>query len=118
MTKNRRYVLSICIFIACVAGALGLLAILPTQSGVVSKTNFDRIETGMNTDEVNEIFGEPGLPFHGFAHHQPLRTYVWSAEDGSVAFIEIVDNSVTSKKWSPSSETIPAKLRRWLHLPK
>jgi hypothetical protein len=73
---------------------------------------------GVTKAEVEQLLGGTGLPFHGFAHQNPPRTFVWEGEDGSIAFVEFTDNSVISKKWEPSTESIADKLRRWLHLPK
>jgi hypothetical protein len=100
-----------------VAVTLGALAILPPHPGV-TKANFDRIQKTMTKAEVELLLGGTGLTFHGFAHHEPPRTFVWSGDDGSVVFVEITDNSVITKKWGPSTESITDKIRRWLHLRK
>lgn len=101
--------------IACVA--LVALALLPPRAGS-TKEKFDRIEIGMKLAEVETILGGTGQPFHGFANKKHLETFVWSDDDGSLAFIDVSESLVTDKKWHASTETIFDKLRRWLHIPK
>ena len=115
MKPHRRLLLIAGALAAC-AVTLGVLALLPARPGV-TKANFDRIQDGMRIEEVDQIFGGPGLNFDGFAHHKHT-TLVWQADDGSIAFIEVEGDAVVSKRWGQSNETIMAKLRRWLHLTK
>lgn len=113
MTKKR--LLLFAVLPVTVAGILGVLAMLPPRPGV-TKANFDRIQEGMNVQEVELLLGGPGLPFHGFLD-RPRGIFVWQADDDSIALVEIVDDSVTSKTWQPSTESITDKIHRWLHLP-
>jgi hypothetical protein len=115
MTKKRRSLLLVGIIVAFVAVSLVVLATMATGPGV-TKANFDRVEIGMTLSEVEQILGGPGVPFQGFVN-QP-STLVWSHEDGAMAFVEAKDQTVASKTWHPSRETLTDKLRRWLHLPK
>jgi hypothetical protein len=114
---TRKHLLLLAPLPLAVAVTLAALALRPPRPGV-TKANFDRIQDGMTKAEVERLLGGTGLPFHGFANQEPLRTFVWSGDDGSIAFVEITDNSVVSKQWRPSTESITDKLRRWLHLPK
>ena len=115
MTKQRRYLISAGVLAVCVCVVLVVLALLPPRTGV-TKANFDRIQDGMSIAEVELILGGAGQPFHGFANQK--QTLVWLGDDGSLAFVEVADNSVKSKMWNPSNETFADKLRRWLRLPK
>ncbi len=115
---NRKHLLLLGPPSVAVAVMLSALALLWSPHPGVTKANFDRIEEGMTNAEVEQLLGGTGLPFHGFAHHEPPRTFVWEGDDGSVVFVEFTDNSVMSKKWEPSTESITDRLRRWLHLPK
>jgi hypothetical protein len=81
----------------------------------VTKANFDRVEEGMDKEDVEAIFGRPGNrsgPFMGFFVER------WTGEDGSKVDVDFVDRSVHSKHWYESTETITDKLRRWLSLPR
>jgi hypothetical protein len=91
--------------------ALGVLAMIPPSPGV-TKANFDRIEKGMTMAEVEEILGGKGKSFH----EDDKALMYWDADDGSLALIRFVDNCVPDKTWYDSDETIPDKIRRWLHL--
>ena len=111
MTKGR--LLLIGLFPLAVVVALGVIAILPSGPGV-TKSNFDRIENGMTTGEVEAIFGREGsIPV--MHEHMWVR---WSANDGSgsVAWIGFVDNCVERKEWLDSDATILDRIRRVLHL--
>ena len=95
-----------------IAVALGVLAMLPPGPGV-TKANFDRIEKGMTMVEVKRIFGEEGTPFLMWS----ARDWkCWQADDGSDAFVEVVDDCAGEKHWTDSNETFFNKIRRWLHL--
>ena len=92
---------------------------MPPTPGV-TKANFDRIEIRATNQEVERIFGEPGIMRSmdgGVAAWE--SSYFWRASDGSSARIDFVcglqiGERVTEKRWSPSAETIPEKLYRWL----
>lgn len=116
MTKKRRSITVLAlVFLAC-AGCAVLLVMLDDRPGV-TKANVDRLQDGMKMEEVEQILGGPGLPFHGFAARQLSSTFVWSGVDGSMVLVEVVDQSVIGKIWRPSTESVLARLRRWLHLP-
>jgi hypothetical protein len=93
---------------------------MPARPGV-TKANFDRIEVGMSQAAVSEIFGKEFSLFSGLAggtkHDFYARVY-WFHEDCASAKIEFHNDSVVVMTWTESTETIPDKLRRWLHLPK
>ena len=111
MTSKFRYLISAAVLVACVCLALAVVANLPPRPGV-TKANFDRIEVGMTYAEVTAIFGNSGYAFDdGIA----IRIF---ADDRSIACVDFADDSVTSKAWHSSPESIPDKLRRWLNLPK
>jgi hypothetical protein len=92
MTKRRRLMWSAAILAAIVTVVLGVLAMLPAQPGV-TKANFDRIEIGMFSDEVELILGEPMQP-----HMRELNTNdrdIWRDSDGSTVRIDYFRDSVT-----------------------
>jgi hypothetical protein len=111
-TMGRRFIL-IALPLAIVV-TLCVLAMLP-PCPAVTKASFDRIQEGMTKAEVEQIFGGEG---HGNWGNHPLEGswYVWIADDGSVAFIHILDGCVRGKEWHDSHETFRDKIRRWLHL--
>jgi hypothetical protein len=114
MSRRRRILLSAGLLAAAVGVALGVLALLPPRPGV-TKANFDRIEVSMPEDRVLEIFGEP-------LRVEKTGTRNWTSEkwighDGACATVDIQNHSIIGTEWTPSTETIPGKLRRWLHLP-
>jgi hypothetical protein len=111
MTKRRLLLLAALPLVIVVT--LGVLAMLPpnTRPGV-TKANFDRIEIGMTMAEVEEILGGKGKSFD----EDDKAFMYWDADDGSLATIRFVDNCVPDKTWYDSDETIPDKIRRWLHL--
>jgi hypothetical protein len=114
MTRKRRYLISAAVLAACVGIALGVIAMLPPRPGV-TKANFDRIEKGMTRAEVNEVFGQEGW---SYSIPRLRRFHIWRHQDGAHATLSFHDGRVTSMGWQHSTETIPDKLRRWLHLPK
>ena len=77
VVTKKRLILIAALPLVIVAVTLGVLAMLPPGPGV-TKANFDRIEKGMTLAQVELLLGGTGLPFHGFAHHNPPRTFVWS----------------------------------------
>jgi hypothetical protein len=112
MTRKRRYLISASVLVACVCIALGVLAMLPSQPGV-TKADFDRIEKGMLSHEVELILGKPMQPHMRDLDRHDMDT--WRASDGSWIRIDYFRDTVTKKRWVDSSFT--DKLRRWLHLP-
>jgi hypothetical protein len=119
MIKKRRYLISAGVLAACACLALAGLAMLPPRAGV-TKANFDRIEIGMSQSAVCEIFGKEWSLFAGRpegASHNFFAHEVWLHDDGASATIEFHNEAVIGKIWTDSTETIPDKLRRWLHLP-
>jgi hypothetical protein len=94
---------------------LGMLALLPGRPGV-SKANFDRIEDGMTLAEVQAIMGRlPDIVFDMPDDEIAGRTlFVWNHADSSHASIRFNGDKVTSKTFTPSTETFTDKLRRWL----
>lgn len=113
-----------------IAAALVLLAgilyalNLSNDGPGVTKANFDRVEEGMTLEEVEAIFGKSGFCLGGGGTlHTWVGFYTFSGADGAVARITVMrsglveaKNAVTDKSWTPSTKTLPAKLRRWLHL--
>jgi hypothetical protein len=94
-----------------IALTLGVLAMLPPSPGV-TRANFDRIQEGMTTAEVEEIFGQKGVPLWS------PRALLWASDDGSEVDVDFgVVGCVQTKIWVSSNETFLDKLRRWLHLP-
>jgi hypothetical protein len=89
-----------------IAMTLGVLAMLPPSPGV-TKAHFDRIEKGMTLGQVEQILGGTQVPYKG---------WLWTADDGSWAVIAFENDCVAGKEWHDSAETIPDKIRRWLHL--
>jgi hypothetical protein len=110
MTRKRRYLISAAVLVACVGVALGVMAMLPPSP--VTRASIDRIEKGMTYAEVKAIFGEP------FKVDADGGT--WQHADGLVVFVWIADDRVFDTGFFQihPTETIPDKLRRWLHLPK
>jgi hypothetical protein len=116
MTRKRCYLISAAVLVACVCVALGVLAMLPAQSGV-TKANFDRIELGMTLAEVEGIFGHDGDKFDvlGDEHRENI---FWGASpyNGDMAVITFSNDLVCERHWG-NELTFSDKLRRWLHLP-
>jgi hypothetical protein len=116
MTRKRRYLIVAGILAGCVCAALGVVAMLPPQPGV-TKANFDRVEEGMTLAEVEAILGERKRQSITGGSPQHFR---WYHADGTQITIENSqsDWAAGRKHFLESTETIPDKLRRWLHLPK
>ena len=99
------------------AGLVGVvlvvLTMLPPNTGV-TKANFDRIKDGMTMNEVELIFGEESKWSTGRIGGSIIE--IWESADGASACVRFRED-VASKTWTPSSETIPDKIRRWLHIP-
>ena len=85
---------------------------LPPGPGV-TKANFDRITVGMTPEQVEDIFGQPGV----MAPHEGKLEGWWVTANGSDASILFSDCGVACKSWHDSEETYLQRLRRWLHLP-
>jgi hypothetical protein len=96
----------------CIGVVLVVLALMPRSQ--VTRANYDRITVGMTLAEVEELFGQKGGVFHGFANKR-ATTYYWQADDGALALIDFDDNERVAElaQWSDSTETIGDKLRRW-----
>jgi hypothetical protein len=115
MTKKRLLLIaSLPLFIIVTLGVLAMLP--PDDRPGVTKANFDRIEKGMTLDEVEGIFGRVEDMDVMPDWHGPGRLAIWCADDGVEARITFENDCVTEKSWFPSDETIPHKIRRWLHL--
>lgn len=114
---KRKYLLLIVGTMTAYVGlALGALAMLPERPGV-SKANFDRVKKGMTRAEAEAIFG---MPASCYGQHWGLFSRVsvhWKSDDGARADFDlnneigIIDSDGT---WTPSTETINEKFRRWL----
>jgi hypothetical protein len=117
MTKKR--LLLIASLPLTIAVTLGVLAMLPPSPGV-TKANFDRIEKGMPKAEIEAIFGGKAITiepwFGGIRDNPGAKVAVWKANDESKAGIVFMNSCVFYKEWQDSNETLPDKLRRWLHL--
>jgi hypothetical protein len=101
----------------CVGLALGVLSTIPRGPGV-TKANFDRIEYGMKKAEVEEIFGNDGVPML-LGGEEVKGERFWDGEDGLGAHITFSNERVDGKFWcpDPEKETILGKIRWRLHLP-
>jgi hypothetical protein len=113
MSRRRRILLSAAVLIASACLALGVLAMLPPRPSVM-KANFDRIEVGMTGAEVHAVLGDP---HQLFGPEGPATWGHWRHSDGSSITINFSGTKVVRKQFHSSTETIPDKLRRWLHLP-
>jgi Domain of Unknown Function with PDB structure (DUF3862) len=74
------------------------------RSPVVTKAEFDQLETGQTYDQVKGIIGDPGKEtMHDVAAgimtgtHQTLTAYTWTNPDGSMASAEFENDKLTSK---------------------
>jgi hypothetical protein len=121
---KRKYLLLIVGTTATLVGlALGALAMSSERSGV-TKANFDRIKKGMTRAEVESILAEPlRKPDRVYRTSPTLLTssgiwcqVAWHGPDGACAEFSFHNDVVYSddKKWTPSTETVGEKLRRWL----
>ena len=89
----------------------------------VTRANFNRIETGMTLDEVEEILGGPpcfdapnGRSWIGLALMCVTRHYsreVWGGNDGAVTVEFNAQWRVAEKSWTESPDSFFGKLRRW-----
>jgi len=117
MTRKRRYLISATVLAACVCIVIGVLAMLPPRPGV-TKANFDRIQLGMIKVTVQEILGE-GRTVHEFKSPEGFELVLrWTGDEPIFVTVYFLDDVVVRKQCAFSPETIPNKLRRWLHLPK
>ncbi len=117
MTKKRLALIAV--LPLTVAVILGALAMLPPPPGV-TKANFDRIQDGMTKAEVEEIFGTgPASGWRGTEVEGETWGW-WEGEDEPGAEISFNDERVSRRLWfsDPKMETVLARVRRWLHLPK
>jgi hypothetical protein len=110
MPKKRRYLIAAAILSACVCAALGVLALMPAGPGVTI-ANVKRIEQGMSRAELVSLLGEPtGVLGNGALD--------WQCADGTRLIIGFDGGRSGAMVLNSSTETLPQKLRRWLHLPK
>ena len=118
MTRRRTLLLA-SLIAASVCVGLAVLAMLPPRPGV-TKANFDRIEVGMQIEEVECILAGPGFSIDKLITRDEAGSGIilWQHSDGSMVMIWPADKVVAKKKWVPSQETLLNKIRRWLHLPK
>ena len=113
MTRKRLGVIA-GMFVSMACLVLVTLAMFPLRPGV-TKANFDRIEEGMTRAQVEEFFGRPGTVIR---HDGPggKAAITWEADDRSGASVGFLNDCVTGAIWNNSPETVPDKIRRWLHL--
>ncbi len=102
---------------AFVGLTLGALAMLPERPGV-TKANFDRIKKGMTRAEADAIFGKPACWSGASCHASCILIFEeWTGEDGARADFVFHNDVITDDGfWTPSTETIGDKLRRWLRI--
>lgn len=100
----------------CAGLTAGIPALFPPRPGV-TKANFDRIEKGMQLEQVEAIFGGPGedrlLPLADGS-----VTLRWKAGAYTFAEMRSLDGKVVAMGWYGREETFTDKLRRWLGLPR
>ena len=116
---TKRY-LTLAGVVAAVAGlTLAVLAILPAPDGPgVTRVNFGRIKTGMTDDEVQAIIGVAPSGFSVFIlGGGSIKSEIWLREDGACVDVTFRNGFVSEKRWTDSSETAAARMRRWLRLP-
>jgi hypothetical protein len=124
MSKKRRYLISAAVLAACVCIVIGVLAMLPPQTGV-TKANFDRIEKGMTEKTVEEMFGgecqtfwryETRVFFGHPATKQDILT--WIGEDRSRATIVFDQDRLTKKTWTQGDESAFEYFKRLIRWPR
>ncbi|MSU78322.1 MAG: hypothetical protein EXS16_09515 [Gemmataceae bacterium] len=111
MTKKCLTLVAVLAITVMIIGVPALLSLLPHPD--VTKSNFDRIKTGMTRMEVEEVFGEKGTNVFDTAR---VQFVTWEANDGSRAEIEFVDDGAIPKRWVDNGETFLDRIRRWLGL--
>ena len=112
MLKKRRGLLIGVLLVATACLVLGVLAMLPPRSGV-TKANFDEIKNGMTVTEVEQILGDRASIKNQEGRG---RLDTWLNGDGSNASVWFSNGIVVQKAWTESTETLLAKLCRWLHI--
>ena len=118
---RKRLLLAAGTMVGLVGVVLIVMAMLPRGPGV-TKENFDRIEAGMTTAQVEELFGSKGerrAALAAFLDSPPEeRKYwvTWNAHDGSVVVVQFLGDCVDEKDWWESNESLLDKIRRWLRL--
>ena len=114
MTRTR--LLIVAGLLAVVFGlGMGAAALIPEGPGV-TKGNFDRIEKGMTSAEVEALFGGEGWNYRVGGTDKDWNGFLWRGDDDSAANIEFINHCVARKYWVNSDETFLDKIRRWLHL--
>jgi hypothetical protein len=91
--------------LTCLLIALSLLGVSGcNRSPVVTKAEYDQLETGMSYDQVKSIIGDPGTQTMndvavGMASgtNQKLTTYTWKNPDGSIASASFENDKLTIK---------------------
>lgn len=116
MTRKQRFLLGAALLAACIVVAGFAVSTWPEQSAV-TEANLNCVQPGMSMEEVEAVFGEPGIEFHGYAMHRNT-VRIWANEDGSFADIVFTDGVVAERRWHASNETMLQKLGRWLRLRK
>lgn len=114
MTR-RGLILSAAAIASGVVAGLTVLAMLPPTPGV-TKANFDRIQIGMNHEEVEALFGSPSS--FGFGGDSGTLE-VWTKDGIPAAHISFdQDSRVTGMSWIGSTEPAWQRMLRWLGLSK
>jgi hypothetical protein len=111
---RRRLLLLIGLAFLCLL-ALGIIPMLtPGSAPGITKVKFDRIEKQMMLAEVQEIFGQKGVVFHGYVNKS---AHCW--EDGRSSAIVVLDEAgkVETAKWEDTRETLGEQVRRLLRWP-
>ena len=112
MTKKCRYLISAAVLAACVALAIGLIALVAMLQSArpgVTRVNFDRIEERVTQEEVEAILGEPHL-------ERVDNGLLWCGDGIEIYIAFDGRKNIKHKKLFPSTDTIVDKLRRWLGL--
>src|SRR4051794_3784600 len=115
MTK-KRYLAVAGLFAILLGAGFGVAMMLPPVPGV-TKANFDRVQIGMTSEEVTEILGDKfiiGLRVKEMEERHFIHS--WRHNNGARAEVAFYKRVVDDKTWTSPTETIVAKLRRWLRL--
>src|SRR5262245_57678709 len=93
MFKGKPAILLVDFLAILVFGLQGLAVFLPPTSGV-TKSNFERLKTGMSRDEVNRILGTLG-----FLENVNNHEYCWSGPDGACALCFDDASRLSERRW-------------------
>lgn len=113
--RRKRYLAVAGLLVILLVAGFGVDMMLPDGPGV-TKANIDRVENGMTRDEAAALFGNEYYLGFTYGKTDSWMVKSWARDDGSFAEIVFTNGVVSSKTWRDSTETILAKLRRWLHL--